>query len=185
MPVEDRVQWLRIEVESGDTLSQLARRHRTDVTSLKQANQIRSRRITAGDSLLIPKSPEALANTIASRSQGTTYVVRTGDSLWTISRSHDIPIKKLMKTNHVGPKDYLRVGQKLTLPGTTHKVGPEAQIRKVRYGVRKGDSLAHIAGKFNVRVKDIVGWNKLNTQDYLQPGQTLLLYVNASATGAD
>ena len=92
-----------------------------------------------------------------------------------------------------GPKDYLRVGQKLTLPADVHTVQPisvqanrEAQIRKVRYGVRKGDSLARIASKFNVRVKDIVSWNNLDINRYLQPGQTLLLYVNVSApNGAD
>ncbi len=189
VPEAERVQWLRVTVRSGDTLSQLASRHRTDVASLKQANGLRSSRITVGDSLLIPKSPEALSNSIASRNQGTTYVVQNGDSLWTISRAHNIPINRLMKTNHVGPKDYLRVGQKLTLPDTsaspmTVSSSRKAEIRKVRYGVRRGDSLARIASKFNVRINDIVSWNKLNAKDYLQPGQTLLLYINAS-TGTD
>lgn len=187
VPPEDRVQWLRITVRSGDTLSQLAQRHRTDVASLKRANGITGNRITAGDSLLIPRSPDALNNTIASRNQGSTYVVRSGDSLWTISRAHNIPVNTLMKTNHVGPRDYLRVGQKLTLPGTasTASSGRQAEIRKVRYGVRKGDSLARIASRFNVRVKDIASWNNLDIGAYLQPGQTLLLYVNASASGSD
>jgi membrane-bound lytic murein transglycosylase D len=189
VPADERVEWLRVTVRPGDTLSQLAARHRTDVVSLKQANGLRNARITAGDSLLIPKSPAAISNSITSRNQGTTYVVQNGDSLWTISRAHNIPINKLMKTNHVGPKDYLRVGQKLTLPGGSSSpmavsASRETQIRKVRYGVRRGDSLARIATKFNVRVADIVNWNKLNAKDYLQPGQTLLLYVNAS-TGTD
>lgn len=189
VPVSDRVEWLRVKVQPGDTLSQLANRHRTDVSSLKKANGLRSSRITVGDSLLIPKSPTAMSNSIASRNQGATYVVRSGDSLWTISRAHNIPVNKLMKTNHVGPKDYLRVGQTLTLPGAAATPAAvsstrEAQIRKVRYGVRRGDSLARIASKFNVRVNDIVSWNRLNTGDYLQPGQKLLLYVNAS-TGTD
>jgi membrane-bound lytic murein transglycosylase D len=189
VPADERVAWLRVTVRPGDTLSQLAARHRTDVASLKQANGLRNARITAGDSLLIPKTPAAISNSITSRNQGTTYVVQNGDSLWTISRAHNIPINKLMKTNHVGPKDYLRVGQKLTLPGGSGSpmavsASRETQIRKVRYGVRRGDSLARIATKFNVRVADIVSWNKLNARDYLQPGQTLLLYVNAS-TGTD
>jgi membrane-bound lytic murein transglycosylase D len=188
VPTAERIQWLRIEVKSGDTLSQLAHRHRTDVSSLRRANQLRGNRITAGDSLLIPKSPAALSNSIASRNQGVTYVVQTGDSLWTISRAHKVPINALMKTNHVGPKDYLRVGQKLTLPGGAVQVqrfSRTAEIRKVRYGVRKGDSLAKVAARFNVRVSQIVNWNKLEISEYLQPGQTLLLYINASATGAD
>lgn len=189
VPKDARVEWLRIKVQPGDSLSQLAKRHRTDVASLKQANGLRNSRITVGDSLLIPKSPSALSNSITSRNQGTTYVVQSGDSLWTISRAHNVPVNKLMKTNHVGPKDYLRVGQELTLPGKTSSPvavsdSREAQIRKVRYGVRRGDSLARIAGKFNVRVNDIVSWNKLKVGDYLQPGQTLLLYINAS-TGTD
>ncbi|MEM8766543.1 MAG: LysM peptidoglycan-binding domain-containing protein [Pseudomonadota bacterium] len=188
VPAAERVQWLRVKVEQGDTLSGLAQRHRTDVKSLKQANGLRNTRITVGDSLLIPKSPKALSNSIASRNQGDTYVVQSGDSLWTISRAHNVPVTKLMKANHVGPKDYLRVGQKLTLPaGATTPVamatGREATIRKVRYGVRRGDSLDRIARKFNVRVTDIVSWNRLDVSDYLQPGQSLLLYVNVSAGG--
>ncbi len=189
VPASQRVQWLRVTVKPGDTLSGLASRHRTDVASLKRANNLRGTTITAGDTLLIPKTPEALSNTIVNRAEGTTYVVRSGDSLWTISKAHNIPVNTLMKTNHVGPKDYLRVGQKLTLPGATAipanvNATREAQIRKVHYGVRKGDSLARIAARFNVRVKDIVSWNRLNVGDYLQPGQKLLLYVNAS-TGTD
>jgi membrane-bound lytic murein transglycosylase D len=81
-----------------------------------------------------------------------------------------------MKANHVGPKDTLRVGQQLTLPG-----GTSAVIRKVRYGVRSGDSLAKIAQKFNVAVSAIANWNRLDLQDYLQPGQSLMLYVDVAA----
>ncbi|MCZ6458665.1 MAG: LysM domain-containing protein, partial [Gammaproteobacteria bacterium] len=47
-------------------------------------------------------------------------------------------------------------------------------------GVRKGDSLAKIAQKFNVDIGEIAAWNRLNTRDYLQPGQSLMLYVNVA-----
>jgi len=47
--------------------------------------------------------------------------------------------------------------------------------------VRNGDSLARIAGKFNVRVSDIKRWNRKKTQSkYLQPGQRLTLYVDVT-----
>jgi membrane-bound lytic murein transglycosylase D len=188
VPASERVQWLRVTVKQGDTLSGLASRYRTDMTSLKQANNLRTSRITAGDSLLIPKSPGALSNVVLSRGNGETYVVRSGDSLWTISREHNVSVNQLMRTNRVGPKDYLRVGQKLTLPAGATPVSMtgarKAQIRKVHYGVRRGDSLARIAARFNVRVKDIISWNHLDVSDYLQPGQKLLLYVNG-ASGTD
>ena len=87
-------------------------------------------------------------------------------------------MNKLMRANHVGPKEVLRVGQKLTIPG---KRGKNAIVRKVRYGVRRGDSLARIASKFNVSVTDISNWNELDTSRYLQPGQSLTLYVDVAA----
>ena len=172
---DERVQWLRVTVATGDTLSQLAQRHRSDVASLRKANNLRGNRIRAGQTLLIPKSAGAFANPVAKRSTGKPYIVKPGDSLWTISRATNVPMAKLMKANHVGPKDYLRIGQTLTLPG-----GGNSVIRKVRYGVRKGDSLAKIAQKFNVDIGEIAAWNRLNTRDYLQPGQSLMLYVNVA-----
>jgi membrane-bound lytic murein transglycosylase D len=178
IPQQERVRWLRIKVKNGDTLSQLAQRYRTDVTSLRQANNLSGSRIHAGQALLIPKSPDALSNPVATRTAGSSYKVRDGDSLWTISRSQGVSMSKLMRANHVGPKDVLRVGQTLTIPGSTNAAGV---IRKVRYGVRKGDSLAKIASKFNVKVSDISSWNNLNVRDYLQPGQSLTLYVDVVA----
>jgi len=179
IPEQDRVRWLRIKVSSGDTLSGLAHRYRTDVTSLRQANNLSGSRIHAGQALLIPKSPDALSNPVTTRTRGTRYTVRNGDSLWTISRSQGVSMSALMRANHVGPKDLLKVGQTLTIPGSAS--GAAGVIRKVRYGVRRGDSLAKIASKFNVRVSDISAWNNLNVKDYLQPGQSLTLYVDVVA----
>lgn len=176
IPDAERVQWLRIEVTSGDTLSQIAQRYRTDVASLRKANQLSGNTIRAGHSLLIPKSDAALSNPVAQRSTGRTYIVKSGDSLWSISRAEKVAMAKLMKANHVGPKDTLRIGQRLTLPGGTNSV-----IRTVHYGVRRGDSLAKIAQKFNVAVNEIADWNHLNPRDYLQPGQSLMLYVDVAA----
>jgi membrane-bound lytic murein transglycosylase D len=48
------------------------------------------------------------------------------------------------------------------------------------YRVRRGDSLYRIAGKFNVSIDDIIAWNALDPGKYLQPGQTLTLYIDGS-----
>ena len=57
-----------------------------------------------------------------------------------------------------------------------------AVVRSVYYKVRSGDSLARIAKKFNVKVTDIVKWNQIDTKKYLQPGQSLKLYVDVTRT---
>jgi membrane-bound lytic murein transglycosylase D len=176
IPARQRIDWTEISVRQGDTLSQIARRHGTDVMSLRLANNLPNSRIRAGKKLLIPKNSAALKTTPRSARGNTDYVVKRGDSLWTIARAHNVGLKKLMRNNHLGPKDTLSVGKTLRIPGTT--TAARKVTRKVHYKVRKGDSLDRIANKFNVSIKQITNWNKLDARRYLQPGQGLLLYVN-------
>ena len=51
-------------------------------------------------------------------------------------------------------------------------------FRKIAYRVRKGDSLARIAKRFQVTVKDLAKWNRLDVKRYLQPGQRLTIYMD-------
>jgi len=43
------------------------------------------------------------------------YEVRTGDSLWTISRQFSVSVEELMEWNSLPDKSYLKPGQQLTL----------------------------------------------------------------------
>jgi membrane-bound lytic murein transglycosylase D len=177
IPADARVNWTRVKVANGDTLSHIAHRFDTDVASLRKANNLRGNTIRVGQGLYIPRSSRALDTYPPSRNRrDATYIVRQGDSLWTIGQAHDISVTKLMRANQVGPKDVLRVGQRLRVPNASAKV-----IRTVNYGVRPGDSLAKIAARFNVQINDIASWNQLNVQNYLRPGQSLKLYVDVAA----
>ncbi|HEX7037246.1 MAG TPA: LysM peptidoglycan-binding domain-containing protein [Pseudomonadales bacterium] len=184
VPEEERVHWLRIKVAKGDTLSQIARRYRTDVATLRRVNRLDGNRIRAGQALFIPKSSAAPdAYPIASRKPQGDYVVQPGDSLWSIARSYDVSVSQLVRANQIGPKEVLRVGQRLAIPGLDD-AGPSSTrdvVRRVSYGVRRGDSLYTIANKFNVAVSDLTQWNGLDPSRYLQPGQKLLIYVNVVA----
>ena len=178
VPKRKRLDWLEIRVKQGDTLSQIAARHRTDVATIKSANKLASSRIRAGHKLLIPTGKEAPKPGMGKNVGSKKYVVRSGDSLWTIARAQGVSMQRLMRANHVGPRDTLRVGQSLIIPGASNN--QRRVTRKVRYKVRKGDSLARIANKFNVSIKEITSWNDLDRNRYLQPGQGLLLYVNVT-----
>ena len=186
VPEQERVQWLRVKVANGDTLSHIARRHRTDVATLRRVNRLNGNRIRAGQALFIPKSsgaPEAYP--VAQRRAQGDYQVKPGDSLWSIARSHEVALSSLVKANHIGPKEVLRVGQRLSIPGApsaaTVPGSSRDVVRRVNYGVRHGDSLSAIASKFNVAIRDLTQWNQLEAGKYLQPGQKLLIYVNVAA----
>ena len=115
------------------------------------------------------------------------YTIRPGDSLWSIAKQHNVTVARLVKTNQVAPRDVLQIGQTLQVP--THTARPvvaattaENIIRKIGYRVRKGDSLARIAKRFQVTVRELAKWNRLDVKRYLQPGQRLTIYVDVLNT---
>lgn len=179
VPARQRVDWQQITVKPGDTLSHIAHRHGTDVASLRMANNLKGSSIRAGTVMLIPTHAQALRSSPRRADGELNYVVMPGDSLWSIARAHKVSLTRLMRNNHLGPKDPLPVGRELKIPGVD--VAQRKVTRTVRYKVRKGDSLARIAQKFNVSVKQIASWNKLDARRYLQPGQGLTLYINVLA----
>lgn len=204
-PLEQRLAWQTYQVKRGDSLAVIARRFNTTVDSLRDINQIRGSLIRQGENLLIPTAStdadfyalsadnrlEKKQNRGGSEgSQKISYTVKRGDSFWEISRRYKVSVNQLAKWNGMAPKDPLRVGQNLVIwsgqgPNTT-SVADESRsdrlVRELAYRVRRGDSLARIADKFNLSVQDIAAWNSLEMQDYIHPGQQLKLIVDITNT---
>ena len=116
------------------------------------------------------------------------YVVKSGDSLWKIAKTHQVSHKQLAKWNGMAPGDPIRPGQKLVLwvdkQPAPKKVSaldlqPSGIQSSVSYKVRRGDSLSRIAQRFSVSVNELKRWNALPDK-YLQPGQRLKLYVDVT-----
>ncbi|USD66626.1 LysM peptidoglycan-binding domain-containing protein [Vibrio sp. SCSIO 43136] len=181
---------VRYKVKSGDTLSVLAQRNNTTTKVIQAANGLKGHNIRVGQQLLIPTSVQdeklyslSADNRLAKTQQTSrgkfklTHTVASGDSLWSIARANKVSHQSLAKWNGMGPKDTLRIGQKLVI----WKDGSDgAIIRTVVYQVRSGDTISGIASKFKVRSNDIVKWNALQKKKYLQPGQKLKLYVDVT-----
>ena len=201
IPEGERITWERYKIKSGDTLSVIAQKHKISVSSLKAINQIRGTTIRAGKTLMVPIAAKesthythsSLQRLIRKQNSGggkknsakrIDYFVKQGDSFWTISRRFKVRMKSLAKWNNMAPTDTLRVGQKLTVWTDTPEMASidnPAVIRKLSYRVRKGDSLARIADKFGVKVNDIIKWNSVSPSKYLQPGDSLTLFVDVKA----
>ncbi|UPQ88572.1 lytic transglycosylase [Vibrio sinaloensis] len=181
---------VRYKVKSGDTLSVLASKYNTTSKVIRRANNLKSNTIRVGQHLMIPTSTKddqaytlSATNRLA-KTQATargkyklTHTVASGDSLWSIARANKVSHQSLAKWNGMGPRDTLRVGQKLVIWKNS---SDGAIIRTVFYNVRSGDTISGIANKFKVKSKDIVKWNDLSKQKYLKPGQKLKLYVDVT-----
>lgn len=197
LPVNQRIKWQRYKVKSGDSLITIAKKFRTTPQALKQVNPIRGDLLKIGDMLLIPTAFKNARSYVYSagnrlskkqaRSSGPknstkiSHKVQSGDSFWSLSQKHKVPVSSIAKWNGMAPKDPLKPGQKLVIWSKTNQINKDREIiRKIRYRVRNGDSLHRIADKFNVRVKDIKRWNQIGKKKYLQPGDELILYVDVT-----
>jgi peptidoglycan lytic transglycosylase D len=197
----DRVSWNSYKVAAGDTLSTIAQRYGTTASVIQQVNKLDSHIIQIGERLMIPAASKksgtyslSAAERLSRKQQrldkdaeGTRidYTVRSGDTFWDIAREHRISVRQLASWNGMAPGDPLMPGQDLVIWSRSSQAEQmasaprtEAMVRKVGYRVRKGDSLARIANRFAVNVSDIASWNNLNTSRYLQPGQSLVLFVD-------
>ena len=95
-----------------------------------------------------------------------TYQVRSGDSLYLISRRFNIPTSTLKNSNNLG-SNLIYPGQVLMIP--------------TAYTVRPGDSLYLIATRNGVSLSSIRATNN-RWHDSLMVGETLSPFGSASAT---
>ena len=100
---------------------------------------------------------------------GNSVTVRRGDTLYSISRKYNVPIKDMIKANHLVAPYTLYVGQKLSLPA------------KQYHTVKRGESLYGIARMYNVDVTSLSKVNNLKTPYSLSVGQRLLLPASVSS----
>ena len=194
---KDRLNWVRYKIRRGDSLGLIAKRHKTTIDIVRQVNEISGNTIVAGKFLLIPvasakltdyklSSDLRLANKKNKKRSGlkTTHLVQSGDNLWDIARKYNVPHRSIAKWNGMAPKDPLMPGQSLVIwqkLAAKNSTGNSNNVtRSIRYKVRRGDSIAKIAQKFNLKISDVKKWNSLQRQKYIQPGQMLKLYVDVT-----
>jgi LysM repeat protein len=105
-------------VRSGDSLYKIARAHGMSVDRLKSLNGISGSMIHPGDRLKVSGSAAPgtrTASASSSRSSGGSYTVRSGDTLWGISRRHGVSVTSIKNANGLSGNT-IQPGQRLTIP---------------------------------------------------------------------
>lgn len=103
-----------------------------------------------------------------------TYIVKKGDSLYSIAQKYNTTIGAIKAVNEL-TGNILQPGQILKLPNfITFNPDPNSVIV---YRINKGDSLYSIARKYGVNVNDIINYNQL-ANTLLSVNQQLLIPVN-------
>lgn len=166
------------KVRKGDSLSEIAKRYRSSVRAIMAVNGLKSRSyLKVGWKLKIPTSRKYTY----SKKRGKTacvlkpdqtlveYVVRQGDSLWTIANRHNTTTKTIKTVNHLADSR-LSIGQVLMISGnrTAHSPPSTTECR-----VRTGDSPYLIARRYKMNLASFLKLNNLTPRSTIYPGQVL------------
>ena len=118
-------------VKSGDNLGSIARRYRTTVAYLREINELpRKKVLRIGQRVFVPdrtplkdrqkKSASASSKKSSQKRQEQDskkhYVVKKGDSLFSIAQKFNLSISDLSKANKLQRKTVLRSGLRLVIP---------------------------------------------------------------------
>lgn len=146
-------------VQKGDNLYAIARRFDTSVNEIRVLNNLKSDSLSIGQELQIPTQTQESPSVSQIE-----YVVKKGDSLYSISNKYNTTINEIMTFNNLKSTS-LSIGQRLKIP--TSNV-------PITYVVKSGDNLYSIARRFATTTDVIKNKNNLISNN-LSIGQILII----------
>ena len=164
-------------VSRGDSLYEIGKRENVSVNDLRRWNNLgNSSKLRIGQVLVVGQSKGSKAVPTGTK---TAHVVTRGETAGIIAQKHGVKLDDLLDWNGLSRKSILRVGDSLTLyDGSGTQV---AQAGKTIHTVRSGESASTIAAKYDVKVNDLLSWNKLSKSSVLHVGRKLTLYPGEKA----
>nr|WP_252895013.1 LysM peptidoglycan-binding domain-containing protein [Liquorilactobacillus satsumensis] len=185
-------------VKSGDTLTSIAKTYGTTVSKIASLNSISNTNYiyigeeltVSGSSTSSSSSTNSATTTSSSNSTGTTYTVKSGDTLSGIASTYGTTVSKLASLNSISNTNYLYVGQKLTVSGSSSSSSSSSSSKTSNssatssnngtYTVKSGDTLTAIANTYNTTVSKLASLNSISNTNYLYVGQQLTVSGSSS-----
>lgn len=115
----------------------------------------------------------------------TIYVVKKGDTLYSIAQRYKTDVNTLQRINHISDPSTLYVGQKIKVPKSRISSRPTTPAKKagtITYTVQKGDTLSSIARKFHTSVSTLQKLNHFTNPNNLVVGSSILVPASARPT---
>lgn len=109
--------------------------------------------------------------------------VNPGETLGTIARRYRTSIGAIAQVNRIRNVHRIKQGQDLMIPMTdrSRKVARQIAVGPgERYVVRRGDTLARIARRVGISLRNLLEWNRLTRASIIHPGQRLKVVPEGS-----
>lgn len=118
-----------VVVHPGDTLSEIALKHGVSVAQLRALNGIADpNRIYAGQHLRLTGQAESATPALTPKAKEIVHVVERGQTLTGIARRYGSTIAAIARANGIANPSFLRVGQRLTIPGVVTSTAGAARL---------------------------------------------------------
>lgn len=127
------------------------------------------------------------------------YTVKKGDTLYSISRKYQITVPELRAANNLSENDVLKAGVKLVIPSadienaaalsaskTAETSSSAKKTSTIPYTVKKGDTLYGIARNYGIKLNELLALNSLDNSATIKIGQKILVpsEKNNSSSGS-
>lgn len=122
--------------------------------------------------LALPSAAEAAPPA----SGGFWHLVKYGETLASISRHYGVPVDSIAAVNGLVNINRIWAGTYLWIPAThVPPTFPPGQTCRTKYTVKRGDTLARIAGWYGVTVWRLAWNNGIKNVNLIYPGQRLCI----------
>ena len=168
-------------IKQGDTLFSIALKYKVQLSDLVKLNSIKGTLIHPGDILNIPRvNFIKRAKKSVQQNNKTVYRVQKGDTLKSIAKKYTMDIKTLRELNDFILHKKLKPGIELTV--IAPKKAKELKKKNKKYlnpriyTVHKGDTIWHIAKKYNLTIRQLRLLNPRIKIHSLKTGTRLRVY---------
>lgn len=151
-------EYIFYKIRSGDSLSTIARRHRTTVSQIRRLNDLSNR-----------------------------YILRVGSRLRIPDRGGSVVDNAVEEDANTPSKAGAPSARRSTADSREEIVTAAASNQAEYHVVRRGDNLSNIAHKYSLTIADLLKLNNLTNRSVLRPGQKLRVRgdsVDRSARGS-
>ena len=169
----------KIVAKSGDTLFKISKQYGVTLKELMYKNNFNdATKIIEGEVILIPHSDIGKYK----KSEHITYKVIEGDTLYKISRDHNVSLNDIISMNNLRKDSYLNLNQIIFLPkGAKYKKAISIENIKVAskkvfyHKTTKTEDLSTIAYLHKIPIEQVKTLNKLNDPIKIKPNIKLKL----------
>ncbi len=144
--------------------------------------------VTPSTTMTTSLSAQSSATTVKRATSYGVYVVKKGDTLYSIAKRYRISVAELQRINGISDPSKLAVGQELKVPqASSAPASKPALVTPLpgtkRYKVQPGDTLSSIARKFQTSVAELQKLNNFSNPNQLVVGALILVPATSSSSG--